>query len=318
MNDYLNLLPDADKKEILARRQIHHKQITSQKKGVLRYSLPWQSIKHIHAQHLEMANDKVIIGHPDEIDNKDRDLIHQAMTTFMPWRKGPYQVFGIDIDAEWQSFRKWNRLKGELPDLKDKVIADIGASNGYYMFRMAAHNPKAVVGFEPYLHHWFTFQSLNTMAGLTNLHQELFGVEDMGLFPNSFDVVFLMGVLYHRISPLECLKEVKKAMKKGGTLIVESQAIPGKEPVALFPAGRYAKVPGTYFVPTGACLANWLARAGFSDIKIFCQHPMSSKEQRRTPWMTFESYADFIDPNNENLTVEGYPAPIRVFVKAVA
>ena len=45
---------------------------------------------------------------------------------------------------------------------------------------------------------------------------------------------------------------------------------------------------------------------------------MSSKEQRRTPWMTFESYADFIDPNNENLTVEGYPAPIRVFVKAVA
>ncbi len=34
-------------------------------------------------------------------------------------------------------------------------------------------------------------------------------------------------------------------MKKGGTLIVESQAIPGEEAVALFPERRYAKAPGT-------------------------------------------------------------------------
>lgn len=318
MNDYLEFLPHADKAEILARRQIHRKQLTSRKKGVLRYSLPWQSIKDIRAQHLELDGDKVIIGAPDEINDSERDLVHRAMTTFIPWRKGPYRVFGIDIDAEWQSFRKWNRLLPELPDLQDKIIADIGASNGYYMFRMAAHKPKAVVGFEPYLHHYFTFQSLNSMAGLNNLHQELLGVEDMTLFSKSFDVVFLMGVLYHRISPLDSLKEVKKAMKPGATLIVESQAIPGEEPMALFPDGRYAKVPGTYFVPTGACLCNWLRRAGFSRVKLFCQHPMSSIEQRRTDWMTFESYSDFIDPLNEKLTVEGYPAPIRVFCKAEA
>ena len=49
-------------------------------------------------------------------------------------------------------------------------------------------------------------------------------------------------------------------MKPGGFLIVESQGIPGREPTALFPAQRYAKVPGTYFVPTGSCLANWLSK----------------------------------------------------------
>ena len=100
-------------------------------------------------------------------------------------------------------------------------------------------------------------------------------------------------------------------MRPEGVLIVESQGIPGNDPVALFPEHRYAKVPGTYFVPTGPCLSNWLSRAGFSDVKIFYSHPMSSEEQRRTEWMVFESYEDFIDTSDPNLTVEGYPAPIR-------
>ncbi|MCL1979529.1 MAG: DUF1698 domain-containing protein [Proteobacteria bacterium] len=32
--------------------------------------------------------------------------------------------------------------------------------------------------------------------------------------------------------------------------------------------------------------------------------------------MNFESYEDFIDKDNHQLTVEGYPAPRRVFLKA--
>ena len=86
--------------------------------------------------------------------------------------------------------------------------------------------------------------------------------------------------------------------------------------MALFPRSTYAKVPGTWFVPTGACLANWMARTGFREVRLFCEHAMSSAEQRRTDWMDFESYEDFIDKNNPALTVEGYPAPCRVFLKA--
>ncbi len=98
--------------------------------------------------------------------------------------------------------------------------------------------------------------------------------------------------------------------------MLESQAIPGDEPVALFPQRTYAKVPGTYFVPTGEALKNWLLRAGFERVQLFCSHPMSTAEQRPTEWMEFESYQDFIDPSNPSLTVEGYPAPWRVFLSA--
>jgi tRNA (mo5U34)-methyltransferase len=57
-----------------------------------------------------------------------------------------------------------------------------------------------------------------------------------------------------------------------------------------------------------------MQRAGFTDVELFCSHPMSSAEQRRTDWMVFESYIDFLDPQNMSLTVEGYPAPHRIFL----
>jgi len=125
-----------------------------------------------------------------------------------------------------------------------------------------------------------------------------------------------MGILYHRISPLEVLRDCHRALQPGGVLIVESQAIPGEEPVALFPETTYAKAPGTWFVPTAPCLVNWLKRAGFAQVELFCRHPMDSSEQRRTAWMDFESFSDYLDPADPALTVEGYPAPWRVFVRA--
>lgn len=316
MTDYLSLMPSADHKAVKALRGRLHERFWQEKKGFLRFRQPFESLLGLEAQYFDFTTDVVRIGKRDELDDEEFSRVYAAMRDFMPWRKGPFEVFGIEIDAEWRSHRKWDRVLPVLPSLQGKVIADIGCNNGYYMFRMAAQQPAAVLGFEPFVQHYFAFTTLNALAGQESLHIEPFGVEDIGLFPASFDLIFLMGIIYHRISPVEMLRDLKKAIKPGGTLIVESQAIPGEQPVALFPDKTYAKVPGTYFVPTASCLVNWLLRAGFSAIEIFSQHPMSQDEQRQTAWMTFESYTDFIDPANPALTIEGYPAPWRVYVKA--
>ena len=313
---YLDLLPNADHREILALLQEKEHWLGLGKKGVERFSLPYEVVKHIRAKHSDFSGDVVKIGGADELSESDTSKVYKTLQDFMPWRKGPFEVFGINIDAEWRSERKWNRVLPELPDLHGRIVADIGCNNGYYMFRMAQYNPKLVLGFEPYLQHYFAFKTLNQFAGVGNLSVELLGVEHISLFPNCFDVVFLMGILYHRSSPVDVLRDIRASMSPGGVLIVESQGIQGDEPQALFPERCYAKVPGTYFVPTGACLVNWLSRAGFIDVKIFYSHSMSSKEQRRTEWMDFESYDDFIDKSDPALTVEGYPAPIRIFAKA--
>ena len=314
--DYLDLLPNADVQSIRRLLQEKAQWLARGKKGVERFRLPYESVRHIRARECDFTGDVVKIGRAAELSQAESEKVYKAMQAFMPWRKGPFAVFGIEIDAEWRSELKWNRVLPELPDLKDKIVADIGCNNGYYMFRMAHHDPGLVIGFEPYLQHYFTFKTLNGFAGRDNLKCELLGLEHIGMFNQSFDVIFLMGILYHRSSPVEALREIRTALKPGGILIVESQGIPGAEPWALFPARRYAKVPGTYFVPTGACLANWLARAGFAEVRIFFSHPMSSRVQRRTEWMVYESYQDFIDPADHSLTVEGYPAPIRIFARA--
>jgi len=314
---YLDQLPTPHREAI---RALRHKQahiLRSDKKGVLRFRSFFETVSHIRADFLDLSGDVVRIGRADELDGGEREKVRDCLRAFMPWRKGPFDVFGIEIDAEWRSERKWNRVLPVLPDLSDKIIADIGCNNGYYMFRMADHRPRLVVGFEPYLQHYFAFKTLNNFVGLDQLAIELLGVEHIALFEACFDVIFLMGILYHRSSPVEVLRDVKTALRPGGTLIVESQGIPGETPSALFPEKTYAKVPGTYFVPTGLCLVNWLKRAGFSEVELFCSHPMSNLEQRRTEWMAFESFDDFIDPNNPALTVEGYPAPVRLYVKAV-
>jgi tRNA (mo5U34)-methyltransferase len=290
--------------------------IRQNKKGFIRYRELLQTVQDLRASSCDFSGDVVRIGTPDDLTASQRQRVYKVLRGLMPWRKGPFSVFGVDIDAEWRSERKWNRIVPELPPLAGKVIADIGCNNGYYMFRLAEFGPAFVLGFEPYVHHYYTFQTLNTFARQPNLQIEPLGIEHLGMFSDCFDVIFCLGILYHRASPVDALRDLFFALKPGGWLFVESQAVPGTEPVALFPRHTYAKAPGTWFVPTAACLHNWVTRVGFQEAKIFCEHPMSNNEQRRTSWMNFESFEDFIDNNNPNLTIEGYPAPRRVFLKA--
>ncbi len=315
--NYIDQLPaTACHDKIIRIHEERRNWVNQDKKGFLRYRTPYEALRKFPATEVDCSKDAVQIGGRNEISQTDKREIQSHLRDFMPWRKGPFSVYGIDVDSEWQSQRKWQRLVRHLPDLRDKIVADIGCSNGYYMFRMTPYKPKMVIGLEPSVQHYYCFKGLNSMAGQDNLHIDLLGVEHLPLFPDCFDVLFLMGIIYHRSSPVDTLRDVFSSLQSGGTLILESQAIPGESETALFPGKTYAKVPGTYFVPTGNCLKNWLARAGFSDIELFCQHPMSSVEQRRTEWMEFESYSDFLDPQDPGRTVEGYPAPDRVFLLA--
>ncbi len=316
--DYLHHLPKSPFYDIIAKEHnAKQRWVGQNKKGFLRYRTPCEHLSSFKAEFVDCSEDAVTIGKDSEISSQEKGKIVQSLKQFMPWRKGPFSVFGIDIDAEWRSERKWQRLLPHLPDLHDKVVGDIGCNNGYYMFRMAPYKPKMVIGFEPSVQHYYCFQALKNMAGITNMHIDLLGVEHINLFPETFDVIFLMGVIYHRASPVDVLREIFTALKPGGTLLLESQAIPGDQPYALFPEKTYAKVPGTYFVPTGRCLQHWMQRAGFSNAHLFCTHPMSDKEQRKTDWMVFESYSDFINKEDRTLTIEGYPAPSRVFLSGM-
>jgi len=259
--------------------------------------------------------DAVCLGQKDSLSDEKREDLKGKLKALAPWRKGPFEIAGIELDAEWRSDFKWNRVAPVLESLEGRRVCDIGANSGYYMYKMLGQEPEMVLGLDPTVRYYLQFLALQKLTKPNQLYYEPFGLEEMVQFPKFFDTVFCMGILYHHRSPIDILRLINESMAKGGQLIVESQGIPGDGPYALFPEKTYAKVKGTYFVPTATCLVNWLKKAWFENIEVFYVSDMSSDEQRSTEWMTRQSYSDFVDEES-NLTVEGYPAPVRIYVSA--
>ena len=267
---------------------------------------------------IDTGRDRIRIGTAGDLDEKQRAQLCDALCRLKPWRKGPFDIFGVHLESEWDSAIKWNRLAGHLAPQKGKRVLDIGSSCGYYMFRMAALQPTLVVGIEPYLNFYFQFQALWRYLPDEALFCLPLKLEELPLLRHCFDTVLCMGILYHRRSPLDTLLQVHRLMVPGGCLVMETLVVEGDGEFALFPETRYAKMKNIFFIPTVACLSHWLQRTGFTDIRCVDISRTTSREQRKTDWIDTQSLDDFLDPCNPAKTVEGYPAPVRAMVLATA
>ena len=246
--------------------------------------------------------------------SEEKKLINSIAKELKPWRKGPFELFDTFIDSEWQSFLKYNLLEPHF-NLKDKKVVDIGCNNGYYMFRMLNQKPKKVVGFDPSPLFRTQFDFINHFVK-SDIVYELLGVEHLGIYEEKFDTIFCLGVLYHRSDPIGTLKSLKKGLEKDGELFLDTFIIDGEEDMVLSPKDRYSKIPNIYFIPTVSALINWLKRSGFKSVKVIDIVKTDIKEQRKTEWIDSQSLEDFLDPNDPSLTIEGYPAPKRAYIKA--
>ncbi len=250
----------------------------------------------------------------ESIDKAQMEEIEKTARLMMPWRKGPFAINDLFIDSEWQSQIKYNLLEPYF-NLEDKVVGDIGCNNGYYLFRMQTHNPKKLVGFDPSAIYYSQFQFIDRFVN-SDIVYEMLGVEHVEFYEHKFDVLFCLGVLYHRSDPVAMLKSLFKGLNKGGELILDTFMIDGEEEVCLTPKERYSKIPNIYFIPTVNALKNWCYRAGFDEVEVLEIKKTDLYEQRKTEWIATQSLGDFLDPNNPEKTVEGYPAPKRVYIKA--
>ncbi|TYT73407.1 tRNA 5-methoxyuridine(34)/uridine 5-oxyacetic acid(34) synthase CmoB [Desulfobotulus mexicanus] len=267
---------------------------------------------------VDLDGDCVFVGRAGDLSEEESRIFFHVLQALIPWRKGPFSLFGVDVDTEWQSSMKWNRIIPFLPELGGKRILDIGSSNGYYLFRMASQKPAMALGVEPFLPYYYQFQLIQHYLAHPDLFMLPAGFEALPEMPGFFDVIFCMGVLYHRKSPVTFLQDVRRYMKSGADLVLETLVIEGEEPVSLTPLGRYAKMRSVFFLPTVNCLKRWLGHAGFRDIRCVDMAYTKTFEQRRTDWAFDESLEDFLDASDPLKTVEGEPAPLRAVLLARA
>jgi len=281
--------------------------------------MTWKNIKPLRVALDELEDIKTQCSFEDTVkltteQTINSQKIQEVAKQMMPWRKGPFDLFGLFIDTEWQSFLKYNLLEPYF-NLKGKRVADVGCNNGYYMFRMLKHEPELLVGFDPSALYKTQFDFINHFVK-SDIKYELLGVEHFPFYEHKFDTVFCLGVLYHRSDPVGMMKDLAKGIEKGGELFLDTFIIDGDDDMCLSPQKTYSKIPNIYFVPTVKVLKNWCERAGFINIEVLAIIPTTEEEQRSTPWIEGQSLENFLDPDDSTKTVEGYPAPKRAYIKA--
>jgi tRNA (mo5U34)-methyltransferase len=249
----------------------------------------------------------------NDCDADTRAQMHKALMGLSPWRKGPFDVFGVHIDTEWRSDWKWSRVSPHL-DLKGKRVLDVGCGNGYYQWRMLGAGADSVIGVDPNWLFFCQFQAIQRyLPDLPAWHLP-FALEDLPANLEGFDTVFSMGVLYHRRSPIDHLLSLKDCLVKGGELVLETLVVEGDVQQVLVPEDRYAQMRNVWFLPSVPALELWLRRAGFVDVRCVDVSTTTVEEQRSTDWMRFQSLSDYLDPADHSRTVEGLPAPMRAVI----
>ncbi|MBW6512912.1 MAG: tRNA 5-methoxyuridine(34)/uridine 5-oxyacetic acid(34) synthase CmoB [Desulfuromonadaceae bacterium] len=260
--------------------------------------------------------EQVVIGRAEDLGSVSQEALTAQLMAFHPWRKGPYTLFGVQIDTEWRSDWKWERVVPHIQSLGGRTVLDIGCGNSYHGWRMRGEGAELVLGIDPTLVSVLQFQVMQRYLNDPRHHLLPIGIEDLPPEMACFDSVFSMGVLYHRRSPLDHLLELKGCLRPGGELILETLIVETEQETFFMPEGRYAKMRNVWFLPSIAALTLWLRRCGFTDIVCVDTNRTSTAEQRPTAWMTFESLADFLDPHDSSKTIEGYPAPVRAIFTA--
>lgn len=264
-------------------------------------------------------NQAAIQAHSADFTDAQRENLTTSLKALMPWRKGPFDLQGVYIDTEWHSDWKWDRVSPHLSPLQGRRVLDIGCGSGYHLWRMLGDGAELAIGVDPSLLFMTQFLAVKHFIGqqqpayfLPLTLEQLPPPKQAGVF----DTVFSMGVLYHRRSPIDHILDLKRQLRHGGELVLETLVVPEEYGQLLVPKDRYAQMNNVWFLPSVDELQHWMEKCGLRNVRCVDLDQTSTEEQRSTPWMEWNSLSDFLDPTDNTKTVEGYPAPLRAVMIA--
>jgi len=281
-------------------------------------SIEWdralESMPQIECADYSFTDDSVCIVKPEHLALDSMEY-KQHLKAFMPWRKGPWNLLGVEIQTEWHSDWKWQRIEPHISTLEGRQVLDIGTGNGYFLFRMLGAGASLALGIDPTRIFLYQFHAAQRLLPANGAYLLPLRSEQLPAF-GCFDTVFCLGVLYHRRSPIDHIQELMSYLRPGGELVLETLVVPGDINTILVPPERYAKMANVWFLPSTEALENMLRKVGLENVRTVDVSQTTTAEQRATEWMTFHSLADFLDPNDPSRSIEGHPAPLRATLVA--
>lgn len=233
------------------------------------------------------------------------DSLKECIFKLKPWRKGPFLINSFLLDSEWRSDFKLEiilkLLKQEGLSLDGKSIADIGSNNGFYMLalNLIFKDIKEITCIDPNARFYLQFYLFNMLLRNTKIDFRLLGLESFCLQEDKkYDILFCLGVLYHRSNIIETLKQLKSLMKQESALFLETLIIDSKEPIMLTPK-EFLGMKNIYFIPSASALSNLALKCGFKSCTFLSSSITNNKEQRSTEFIDSKSLGDFLESSKQ-------------------
>jgi 2-polyprenyl-3-methyl-5-hydroxy-6-metoxy-1,4-benzoquinol methylase len=157
-------------------------------------------------------------------------------------------------------------------NLKEKSVIDIGCWDGFFSFESEHRGARRVVSSD-----FFVWKNVGTKdAGYDFAHKELgskatkliSSIEDLDAQKiGTFDLVLMLGVLYHAPDPLGYLRKARSLCSE--MLILETHvdmlAYP-KAAIAYYEGNSFAKDPTNFWGPNTAAVVGMLKDSGFNRV----------------------------------------------------
>ena len=107
----------------------------------------------------------------------------------------------------------------EIVDIKDKDILDFGAGTGLISFNLF-EDAKTVTAMDNSQGMLNELERKSKEADIKNIKTELFDADEKKLPENSYDLIVTAMTLHHIKDPFFFIKDAKKALKRGGYLVI--------------------------------------------------------------------------------------------------
>lgn len=271
----------------------------------------------LKTKHHNVSKGQIEFGLASELSLAHKKLFVDHLRQLGPWKKGPFSFFGVEIDAQWRSDIKWDRLHStlDLDEIKGKKVADIGCHNGYFLWRLLEHDPEFILGIEPTLQHFLSFSLMKDflISSPQNISYLPTNANILVRFEKFFDLVFCLGVLYHTKDPLGLMQICRNALAPKGKVIFDTLIYPSDSEVSFTPHKKYAGIGGVWHVPSEKVFFTWAQRTGFKKCTRLYLGEQTYDEQKQTDWCSQPGQTSFLSKDDLSQTCEGYLAPLRAY-----
>jgi tRNA (mo5U34)-methyltransferase len=174
-------------------------------------------------------------------------------------------------------------------DFNGRKVLDIGCWDGLWAFEAEKRGASEVVATDCVSQRWNASQPTFQLAHRA-LDSKVTYYPDLSVYDISdkfqtkdFDIIIFCGLYYHLKNPLLALTRLRQVMRSESVIVIEGEAIyDERQSYAkfLYHTALYED-PSTWWIPTIACLREWVECSYFDIIRDYRKPTISP---RRTDW----------------------------------